>query len=199
MEVRLYMAVTVDGFVADAEGGVGFLDAFQDRDYGYANFITRVSLITMGRKSYDQILGFGAWPYADKDVLVQTSRPIVDPPRGCSPWKKSPGELVSIWQKDQANRPGDLWVLGGPQLCAAYLEADLIDRLDLFVMPLMLGQGLPLFSKSGDGKPLKLCEQRGFDNGVVHLAYARPRPQAKAPFLGQQNTSGPEPEPQKSH
>ena len=198
MKVRMYMAMSVDGFVADADGGVGFLDDFQDLDYGYADFITQVSVISMGRKSYDQILTFGDWPYAEHEVLVHTSRPIVDPPQGCTPWQKSPRELVSTWKENQARRPGDLWVLGGPQLCAAYLEADLIDSLDLFIMPLMLGQGLPLFSKSGECKPLTLCEQRGFDNGAVHLAYERPRSKTKAPFLDQQKPSAPVPMPHKS-
>ena len=194
----MYMAISVDGFVADENGGVGFLDDFQDADYGYADFVTRVSVVTMGRKSYDQILGFGPWPYADKDVLVRTSRPIGDPPARCKPWRKGPRELVAGWREGQAHCPGDLWVLGGPQLCAAYLEEDLIDRLDLFVMPLMLGRGLPLFTQSGGVKSLALCEQQGFDNGVVHLGYERPRPEAKAPFLGQQTACAPGPEPQKS-
>jgi dihydrofolate reductase len=198
MKVRMYMAVSVDGFVADADGGVGFLDDFQDLDYGYADFITQISVITMGRKSYDQILTFGDWPYPEQEVLVQTSSPIVDPPHNCVPWQKSPRELVSSWKENQVRHPGDLWVLGGPQLCAAYLEADLIDRLDLYIMPLILGQGLALFLKSGESKALTLCEQLSFDNGVVHLGYERPRSKTKAPFLGQQKPNAPAPKPQKS-
>lgn len=197
MKVRMYMAMSVDGFVADTNGGVGFLDDFQDLDYGYADFVTQVSVISMGRKSYDQILTFGQWPYAEQDVLVHTSSPIVDPPQNCAAWDKSPRELVSSWRKDQARKPGDLWVLGGPQLCAAYLVADLIDRLDLFIMPIMLGQGLPLFTKSGESKALALHEQLGFENGVVHLGYERPRSKPKAPFLGQQKPNVPAPKPQK--
>ena len=196
MRVRMYMATSVDGFVADAGGGVGFLDDFQDLDYGYADFITRVSVVTMGRKSFDQILTFGRWPYAGKEVLVQTSRPIVDPPRGCAPWQKSPGDLVTTWREGQDRRPGDLWVLGGPQLCAAYLAEDLIDRFDLFIMPRLLGRGLPLFTGAGRARALNLCEQRRYDNGVVHLAYERPRPMGRSPFLGREPASGPAPSPQ---
>lgn len=196
----MYMAVSVDGFAADEDGGVGFLGDFQDLDYGYADFITRVAVITMGRRSFDQILTFGDWPYPGHEVLVQTSRPIGDPPRGCAPWRGSPQELIAAWRKGQARRPGDLWVLGGPRLCAAYLEADLIDRLDLFFMPVLLGRGLPLFTQAGGRRPVELAEQRAFDNGVVHLAYQRPRPAARAPFLGRKPApapaSAPEPEPE---
>ena len=193
----MYMALSEDGFVAEADGGVAFLDEFQEIDYGYADFITEVSLITMGRKSYDQILGFGSWPYWEKDVLVHTSHPIVDPPQRCTPWQENPKALVTAWQEHQTHSPGDLWVLGGPQLCRAYLEEDLIDRMDLFVMPIRLAKGLPLFHSDNEKRTLQLDQQQSFENGVVQKTYQRPRPRSRSPRGDRQKASEPAPLPQK--
>ena len=159
MLVRMYMAMSVDGFVADSQGKVDFLDEYQEIDYGYASFITAVSLIAMGRKSYEQVKGFGEWPYRGKDCVVFTSQPIVDPPKGCTLWKQSPKDLIKAWQEHQEKKPGDLWVLGGPQLCTAFLQEDLIDHIDLFVMPVLLGKGLPLFNPSEKRTTLRLEKQ----------------------------------------
>ena len=80
--VIVYIAMSLDGFIADRDGGVGWLDDIHpseaDGDFGYAEFYDSVGSLIMGRATYDQVLDFGAWPYPGKPTCVFTSNPPGD-------------------------------------------------------------------------------------------------------------------------
>ena len=164
----LYMAVSLDGFIADAEGAVDWLNAFETGiDYGTAEFVAEADALIMGRRTYDQIREFGDWPYSGKTVTVLTSRPIADPPDGVEATSDLAGAIVEL--REGAAR---VWIVGGAATAAACRELGALDRVELFVMPVLLGDGVPLFAEAADPLDLSLETATTFDNGVVALRYS---------------------------
>ena len=168
--IRGYIAQTVDGYVADRDGGVGFLDPYQTPETAadYARFAAEIATVIMGRTTYDQIVGFGVgWPYVGKRAIVVTSRPLNPTALGTPEcWSAGVGALA---QHLRDAGDGDAWVVGGPQLQTAFLRGGHLDRLELFVMPALLGGGVRLFEADGPG--LTLREARPLPGGIVRLDY----------------------------
>src|SRR5271155_1980652 len=75
-ELRVYVATSADGFIADRKGGVGWLDPYHSPETGFERFFTKIETLVFGRKTFDQVLTFGEWPYEKKRVIVQTRRPL---------------------------------------------------------------------------------------------------------------------------
>lgn len=164
-----YIAASLDGFIATAEGGVAWLERFQDADYGFDAFLAGVTVLAMGRATYDQVRGFGAWPYGARRCHVVTSRPL-DPgaPEGVEAW--APEDLPELAARLAASDP-PAWVVGGGRLIGALLAAGAIRELDLFLMPVLLGEGVPLFAGARPATALTLLETRAWPNGAVRLRY----------------------------
>ena len=164
---RLYMALSLDGMIADADGGVDWLNRWDDADYGTAGFIEQVDVLIMGRTTYDQVTGFGgAWPYAGKRCAVLTSRPLGDAPDGVEGTSDLAG-LIAELREDGAR----VWIVGGAATAAACIALGAIDSVELFLMPVLLGEGVPLFVGDGPELPLSLRESRAWPNGVVAVSY----------------------------
>lgn len=164
--LRGYIASSTDGFIADAEGGVGFLDAFDGVDFGYDAFYDSIDSLIMGRATYDQVRGFDLpWPYAGKPCHVATSTDLSAPPAGVSRWTGTLPDYAA------AMRGKTAWVVGGARLQAGFIAAGLLDRLTLFVMPILLGRGVALFPNASGAVPLVLSETQTYGRGVVRLDY----------------------------
>lgn len=170
--IRGYIAASLDGYIADAEGGVAWLDAFQDVDYGFDRFFAEIRTVVLGRTTYDQVRGFG-WPYAGRRGFVVTSRPLDGPPEGVEAWGRGVGALVDhLRELDD----GDAWVVGGAAVQQTFLEAGGLDRLDLFVMPITLGHGVPLFPKTAHPLGFDLVGSASMPASTVRLTYRPRRP-----------------------
>jgi dihydrofolate reductase len=170
MMIRGYIATSVDGYVADKDGGIDWLRAFDDVDYGYDAFISEIDTVVMGRRTYNQIpsLGIG-WPYLDKRGFVATSSPLTQRYPGVEAWAAGVDKLIARLR--QGGR-GDVWVVGGPQLQWAFIEAGALERLDLFLIPVLLGDGIPLFPRTTSGlKTLILDSVEMLPKGMVRLVY----------------------------
>ncbi|MCS0501449.1 dihydrofolate reductase family protein [Ancylobacter mangrovi] len=173
MTIQGYMAASLDGYIADRDGGIGWLAPFDEVDAGYAGFIAGIDTVVMGRTTYDQVLLMGresgaGWFYEGKRALILTSRPLGDAPAGVSAWTDDVPRLIAHLRA----REGNSWIVGGAALQAAFIEAGALDRLDLFIIPVLLGDGVPLFPKS-DRPPrsLALESSAALGKGMVHLAY----------------------------
>ena len=191
-QITLYIAASVDGYIADAAGGVGWLPSGDDGntgeggDYGYGAFYAGVDAIVMGRRTYDQVRQFGVpWPYAGKPVYVFTTRPPDDaPPAGVRFLRSDAADFVRTIAPRHA--AGSIWLVGGANLAGQFRAAGLIDEYRVFVIPIILGRGIPLFGGDGDydgngngngvapPTALRLVETQAFADGVVMLRY---RPQ----------------------
>jgi len=167
--VVYYVAATADGFIAAADGGVEWLSDFSGVG-GYDEFFAGVGSLVLGRTTFDQVLGWG-WPYGDKPAAILTSTPL---PAGAPPsafaWEGS--EAPGLVARLRAAAPGGVWVVGGGRTAGLFLAEGLLEEVELTVMPLLLGRGIPLWPEEGAGHHrLELLRARGHENGAVHLHY----------------------------
>lgn len=167
--IRGYMAASLDGYIADRDGGVAWLDPFNAVDCGFERFFGEIRTVVMGRATYDQTRGFSAdWVYAGKRGIVVTSKPLLDPPTDVVPWTSGIADLI---QHLRGLNDGDVWIVGGSQLQCALLEHDALDRLELFLIPVLLGGGVPLFRPGARTAAWQLDAVESFDLGLVRLDY----------------------------
>ena len=170
MKIRGYIAASVDGYVADRSGGIGWLRPFEDVDYGYDAFIAQIETVVIGRRTYDQIplLGVG-WPYPGKRCLVVTSRPLTETYPGVSAWTQGVARLIPHLRDTNL---ADVWVVGGAQLQWAFIEAGALDLLELFMIPVLLGDGVRLFPQSAGGlRGMVLHGVAELPKGMARLTY----------------------------
>ncbi len=178
----VYIATSLDGFIAKEDGGLDWLDAASEtvregEDCGYAEFFNSIDVLVMGRKTYEKVLSFGAWPYGDKRVVVMSQRPIDFQDRdedsdlvpACvTRSSENPTTLVARLTAEGAKH---LYVDGG-QTIQRFLAADLIDEMTITVIPILLGKGIPLFSSCGREIPLTHLSTQSYDWGFVQSRYA---------------------------
>jgi dihydrofolate reductase len=170
--IRGYMGVSLDHYIAGPNGNLDWLTRYDDADFGehaYANFIRQIRTVVMGRATYDWLIAFGgAWPYADQRAIVVTSHPLDSPPVPLTVWRQDIAALIAHLR---ALDDGDVWIVGGGQLQQALIARDALDQLELFVVPEIIGEGIPLFPPNGHRRSVKLMAADRLDRGVVRLAY----------------------------
>ncbi|MDP1669331.1 dihydrofolate reductase family protein [Phaeovulum sp.] len=168
--IRGMMAASLDGFAADASGGVGWLAPFEAVDWGYAGFLAEIGTVVMGRRTYAQALELSAeWPYPGKRAIV-VSRTLSQPlAGGAELWS---GGLPALAAHLGAAGGGDVWVVGGPMLQSALIGLGALDRLELAVVPRLLGAGVPAFARGArPGRQPRLAGLRQLPLGMVMLDY----------------------------
>ncbi len=165
--VRAYLAVSLDGFVADDAGGVSFLDNYDAEELGATRFFESIDALVMGRKSFDQVLSFGDWPYEDRPTWVVTSRPLENPPPHAIATPPDPQRIINEATKRGLN---SIWLVGGPATIALFDAADRIDTWELTVVPERVGAGIPLFTNNRRAT-LTLENATPHPSGVVQLDY----------------------------
>ncbi|HEY8381362.1 MAG TPA: dihydrofolate reductase family protein [Microvirga sp.] len=165
---RLYLALSLDGMIADAEGGVHWLEPFNTEELDFAGFMAGIGTIVMGRTTYDQALTFGEWPYPGKRVVVMTSRPFTPTTPDTEVWG---GSVEALADKLMAETEGDVWVLGGAALGRSFLNAGRLDTLELYWIPIVLGGGIPLFVEGTAPARLAPSHVHRYGNGIVRIDY----------------------------
>lgn len=169
----VYIATSVDGFIAREDGGIDWLPGVGDagtEDYGYHEFIDTVDAIVMGRTSYEMALSFGAWPYGEKPVVVLSSRPVAigkDIARTVESMNAPPQEVM---ERLAGRGWRHLYIVGGKTI-QGFLREDLIHRLIITKVPILLGTGIPLFGPLPHEIHLQHLETRPFENGLVQSHY----------------------------
>lgn len=175
--VILYIATSLDGFIAGPGGDLEWLNSLpnpDNSDHGYAAFYGRVGATVMGRKTYDEIIGFGiGWPYKAVVSYVVTRDTAFEPstPDTFALRDDLPGLIRSLKQRLGEK---DIWLVGGGQLITAFLSHNLIDQLIITHIPVILGQGIPLFPGKHPASSWQLIRTESFASGAVSLTYARP-------------------------
>ena len=171
----LYTAVTLDGFIADSNGNVEFLDnplyQLPDEDYGYASFYSSVDVVVMGYNTYKQVCEFeGDYPYKGKQSVVISTKPdvtVVD--EGVEISTESAATVVRK-MKQQGKH---VWIIGGGATNARLHKAGEIDQLILTYLPMTLGSGVPLFRDNGAMTEWRNTGTRSFPNGLVQVTLER--------------------------
>jgi dihydrofolate reductase len=166
-KIRLYIATSLDGFIAEPDGGVGWL--FTDGDYGYTAFFDSIEALIMGRRTYEQVLGFGEWPYGEKPTYVFTRSAPGDEHPHVEFVSSDVGTFVDELRQRLRR---DIWLVGGAALVSTFRKLGLIDEYILSVHPVLLGDGILLFERPQPREGLRLQEVSSFESGLVQLRYA---------------------------
>lgn len=167
-KVILYIATSIDGYIARKDGSIDWLNDIEpdpDEDFGYKELLNSVNSLLMGRKTYEQVLTFGEWPYKGKKCIVFTSKEIDKDPNVSVAHDL---DVVKQLVKDESK---DVWLVGGCGLNTSLLNAGLIDELIITIIPKILGSGIPLFNYSKDVLKFDLVDSNGYRNGFVQNVY----------------------------
>ena len=170
----LFIAVSVDGYIADRRGGVDWLAGQGDNGEGgdtYSEFVKTVDTVVMGWRTYRQVvteLSPDTWVYSGLMTYVVTHR-VLPSTEDIRFVRESPADLVRNL-KEQGGK--SIWICGGASIAQQLLEAELVDRLHLSVIPTMLGAGIPLFGALRTEQKLKLLQVRS-SNGIIEAIYEK--------------------------
>lgn len=176
-----YIAQSLDGYIATPDGGVGWLDPFNaalaecscEDAGGYNAFIEEVDAVLMGRATYRQVMGWG-WPYGDRAGYVLTHRHDYK-----GDHIAAAGPIDGLRSAIEANDHQKVWIMGGGETQRAALDVGMFDEISIFVMPTILGDGLPCFAK-GAQQNLTLKKSSQKPGGILQLDYDIAGPPAEA-------------------
>jgi dihydrofolate reductase len=170
MTASVFIATSLDGFIARPNGDLDWLPTGGGEPHGYDEFIASVDAIVLGRKSFDKVLTFEAWPYGDKRVVVLSSRPVdLSAARGgvVEQMAGPPAEIVSRLAASGAHH---LYIDGGITI-QRFLRAGLIQRLVITRVPVLIGDGIPLFGAVPHDIRLHHLATRQYPSGLVQSEY----------------------------
>ncbi len=170
-KIILYIATSIDGYIADMDGGIQWLNAFpitDEMNYGYREFIASVDTILMGGSSWRALSGMDIMNlYAGKTIYV-VSRDNGRKQDHARFLTDNAIERISALRNETGK---DIWLFGGGLLTASLLEAGLVDEMHLFHIPVILGKGISLFPKQSTPSKWMTVESKSYENGVVGVSY----------------------------
>ena len=171
MSASVFIATSLDGFIARQDGALDWLPGDDVEPHGYDEFMAGIDAIVIGRKTYETVLAFNAWPYGKKQVVVLSTRPSKLPaaPDGavCHMMTGTPQEIVA-WL---AKRGLQHAYIDGGITVQRFLEAGLIQRVIITRIPVLLGRGIPLFGPLARDVRLRHIETRSYPSGLVQSEY----------------------------
>ncbi|HKP69896.1 MAG TPA: dihydrofolate reductase family protein [Pyrinomonadaceae bacterium] len=168
MKASVFCGISVDGFLARRDGRLDFLPS-EPEPHGYEEFIATVDALVMGRNTYEIVLGFGgAWPF-EKPVFVLSSHEIAPPPDGAKVEHLS-GDPHDIAAEMDARGIERVYVDGGITI-QFFLSAGLVDRLIITRVPILIGDGIPLFGSLPHDVRLEHVRTQHYPSGLVQTEY----------------------------
>jgi dihydrofolate reductase len=170
MKASVFIATSLDGFIARLDGGIDWLPA-DCEPHGYEEFIASVDAIIIGRKTFETVLGFGGWAYGKKPVFVLSNTlSELKLPEGaiCELMSGNPSEVVATLSKRGVEHA---YIDGGVTI-QGFLREGLIQRLVITQIPVLLGRGIPLFGAVPNDIKLKHQATRSYPSGLVQSEYS---------------------------
>ena len=170
--VSVFIAISLDGFIARPDGDVTWLhksEKLAGEDYGYEKFMEPVDVIVMGRNSFQKVLEFGDWPYEKPSIVLSHSlTELPEQLQGKVTLDSStPPDLLERLSKEGRRHI----YLDGGKVIQSFLRAGLVDEIILTRVPVLLGQGLPLFGDLSDDVKLHHVTTKTWCNGFVQSRY----------------------------
>ncbi len=168
-KIIVYIATSAEGFIARPDGDIAWLNRLRPKgNYGMAEFYRSIDTVLMGRKTYDVALKLGQTSYPGKLNYIFSRTPR----RSEIPNVKFVSEDVAGFAKYlRSTRGKNIWLVGGAELTAAFLDAQQVDEFIIHVIPLLIGEGIPLLAPRHRAIPLRLLSSRSYPDGVVRLHY----------------------------
>lgn len=170
MKASVFIATSLDGFIARQDGALDWLPADGGEPHGYTEFISTVDAIVIGRKTFETVLTFDAWPYGTKPVVALSTRPAeLRAPAGAvfEAMAGTPHEIVARLTKRGMKH---LYIDGGVTI-QKFLQAGLIQHFTITRIPVLLGSGIPLFGPLSRDIRLQHIGTRSFPSGMVQSDY----------------------------
>ena len=178
MKASVYIATSLDGFIARENGALDWLPgsgdgdevADTDDDFGFNAFMDSIDVLVMGRNTYELVLAFGQWPYEGKRVIVLSNTlskiaddlPTTVELRSCQP--------LELYRELESAGANHLYIDGGKTI-QGFLAAGLINEIILTRIPVLIGTGIPLFGPLAEDIKLRHIETHSFKNGFVQSKY----------------------------
>jgi len=170
MLATVFVGVSVDGFIARRDGGIDWLPQVTE-DHGYTELMATVDAVVIGRGTYETVLGFGGqWPYGRRPVIVLSGRTLDLSALRDHPVEQMGGEPAEIVARLEARGIKHIYVDGGITV-QRFLRAGLIQRLVLTRIPVLIGEGIPLFGPLPADVRLRHVRTRDFPSGLVQSEY----------------------------
>jgi dihydrofolate reductase len=170
MTLSVFVGTSVDGFIARLNGDLDFLPEGGGEPHGYNKFIASVDAIVIGRKTFEKVLSFEAWPYGDKRVVILSSRPLDLSAAVGGVVEQMAGPPVEIASQLAARGAHHLYIDGGITI-QRFLRAGLIQRLIITRVPVLIGEGIPLFGTLPRDIRLRHVATRNYASGLVQSEY----------------------------
>lgn len=166
----LYIATSLDGFVAGKDDDISWLDPFNEVDYGFDEFFSTIGAAILGRKTYEIETGMGLGNVHPVQKFVLTHK---------MPGKKTwPADVVftdesieTVLQKAKNSTTKNIWIEGGAQITQQFLEKGLLQEIVLAIVPVLLGEGIRLFENGKHRSDLTLIDLKKFDKGLIQMTY----------------------------
>ena len=176
VKCSVFIATSMDGFIARQDGGLDWLPGSDgessetDEDHGYSEFFASIDALVMGRHTYEMVCSFGEWPYT-KEVIVMSRaypRELVELREGVKGTSLSPQELLARLAENGIRH---VYVDGGRTI-QGFLAAGLIQEMTITRIPVLIGEGIPLFGPLDDDIQLQHLGTKAYANGLVQSRYA---------------------------
>lgn len=173
-KVVLYIAMSLDGYIADHNGGINWLGGQSDDfegDYGYEEFVKDVDTVIMGMTTYNQIvteLSPNEWPYPNMKSYVFTHQRCENNENV----QFISGDVNQFISKLKGEKGKNIWICGGANIVNQLIRADLIDVYHLTIMPIILGKGIQLFAENNPTALLRVEKMKEV-NGAIDIVYTR--------------------------
>jgi dihydrofolate reductase len=171
--VVLGVGISLDGYIARPDGAVDFL--FMPKDYSMSAFMASIDTAVMGRKTYDVARRMGGSFGGGMTTYVFSRSQQAGEHDGVAFVNEAPSTLI---ERIRASRGKNIWLMGGGELARHFLKEDLVDELYLGVVPVLIGEGIPLFPPGFPQRNFKLVENKTFSRGLIALTYKRLRKRA---------------------
>ncbi|PSL47887.1 dihydrofolate reductase [Chitinophaga niastensis] len=173
-KLKVYIAIGLDGYIATKEGNIDWLTGFpnpEGTDYGYTDFLATIDTTFIGNSTYKDILILSeTFPYPDKTNYVFTR----DATQQNTEFVQFISKGITAFVREiKAGSGKDIWLVVGGQLNGALLQEDLIDEMIIHIIPVVLGDGIPLFGGIAMEKIFKPTATKTYSSGVLELHYAR--------------------------
>ncbi len=170
-KIKLYIAVSIDGYIAQSDGDLDWLMKYPvntDTNYGYDDFFESIDTVIMGGRTYRDILNMDfAWPYKDKTTYIITRNPLIS--KGDIYFvSENVIETVSALQNKKGK---DIWLVGGGKMISLFLSHELIDEMIITTIPVILGNGIPLFPGISKDSEWETIASHKYENGVTQIHY----------------------------
>ena len=163
-KIILFIASSLDGYIARENGDIDWLP--ENTASGYDEFYKTIDTVVMGKKTYDQVLTFGAYPYKDKKSYVFT--------RNNDQTKDKNTKFVfdvNRFVKDVLSNSGkNIWLVGGAEIISSFVNNGFVDEIVLSIIPVVLGKGIPLFKNIQKETKLELIKTTNYDK-LIELHY----------------------------